>query len=368
MFFATAGLIGFINTQSFIGALVWMGIIFISVLFHEYGHAFASLAFGQSPRIELVAFGGVTIPKGPALSLWKEFLVVLCGPFLGFLLFLAASFILASGFVTAPLPLQILKGFQIINAFWTVINLLPVMPLDGGQLLRIIIEGIFGVKGRRFALFASMIFSVSLALLMLLYGEYFVGAVFFLFAYQNFELFRYTHGLSEFDGNTKLKEEIAIGEHQFLSGNIQDAKLHFEKILEEAKEGIIHRAATEYLAQIYEKEGKNEKAYQMLMGLEKKDLSDFSKCLLHKLAFDMKNYLVVCELAGECFQASPSSDVAKRAALACAFLKQPKATLGWLKASIGFGLKDFHSFIEDKAFDLVREEKEFKEMLKKEEN
>ncbi len=362
-FFLTAAIIGFLSSFSLVGTLIWVGIIFVSVLFHEYGHALSALAFGQSPRIQLVAFGGVTIPKGPSLPLWKEFLVVLCGPLFGFLLFLGSVFVLNKGWVQSPLGIQILSGLRLVNAFWTVVNLLPVLPLDGGQLLRIVIEGIFGVKGRRAALVISMVLSLAFAFLTTFYGIYIIAVLFFLFAYQNFEMFRYTHGLSEADGQTHLKQEIAIGEHQFLSGNINDAKLHFENILHEAKEGIIHRAASEYLAQIYEKEGNKEKAYQMLMTISKKDLSDFSKCLLHKLAYDMKNYPLVSEIAGDCFQAFPSADIAQRTALACANLKESKAALGWLKTSINFGLKDAHHFMEDRAFDFLRNEREFKEIF-----
>ncbi len=43
----------------------------------------------------------------------------------------------------------ILKYTQVANLFWTIVNLLPVLPLDGGQLLRIVLEAAFGVKDLR---------------------------------------------------------------------------------------------------------------------------------------------------------------------------------------------------------------------------
>ena len=36
---------------------------------------------------------------------------------------------------------SIISLVRVVNLFWTVINLLPVLPLDGGQLLRIVMKG-----------------------------------------------------------------------------------------------------------------------------------------------------------------------------------------------------------------------------------
>jgi stage IV sporulation protein FB len=85
-FWMLAALIGYLNSQSLPLTLIWMVVIIISVLVHEYGHALTAMAFGQRARIELVSFGGVTHRHGHKLNLWKEFLVVLNGPCLGLLL------------------------------------------------------------------------------------------------------------------------------------------------------------------------------------------------------------------------------------------------------------------------------------------
>ncbi|MBI3236126.1 MAG: M50 family metallopeptidase, partial [Chlamydiales bacterium] len=85
-FWLFAAIIGFMNSQSFIGTLIWVGIIFISVLFHEFGHALMACLFGKKPRIELVALGGLTYHSGEGLSLGKQFLIVLNGPLFGLIL------------------------------------------------------------------------------------------------------------------------------------------------------------------------------------------------------------------------------------------------------------------------------------------
>ncbi|HND50108.1 MAG TPA: hypothetical protein PLL95_16195, partial [Anaerolineales bacterium] len=42
---------------------VWIAIVFISILVHELGHAFAFRRFGQPSRILLHFSGGLTIPE-----------------------------------------------------------------------------------------------------------------------------------------------------------------------------------------------------------------------------------------------------------------------------------------------------------------
>ena len=85
-----AALIGWLNTQTIQGALEWTVMIFVSVLFHEFGHALTAVSFGQIARIDLLGFGGLTQRHGPKLNLWKEFLIVLNGPCAGLLLFIIA--------------------------------------------------------------------------------------------------------------------------------------------------------------------------------------------------------------------------------------------------------------------------------------
>ncbi|MCB1116576.1 MAG: M50 family metallopeptidase, partial [Chlamydiia bacterium] len=160
-FFLTAALIGWLSSAGmdhmFILTIIWVVVIFVSILVHEYGHALTARYFGQKPRIHLVAFGGITYPEGKRLRGWREFLVVLNGPLFGLILFVIALFLLSTNFFENPFALITLKIFAWVNLFWTLVNLLPVMPLDGGQLLRVIFESIFGAKGLKYAVGTSMI-------------------------------------------------------------------------------------------------------------------------------------------------------------------------------------------------------------------
>src|SRR4051812_20886609 len=84
--------IGWINTFNILGTSIWIGIIFVSVLVHEYGHALTAIFFGQKAQIDLVAMGGITQRHGSKLKLWQDFIIVLNGPLAGLCLGLLALF------------------------------------------------------------------------------------------------------------------------------------------------------------------------------------------------------------------------------------------------------------------------------------
>ena len=204
-FWVTAGLIGWIGsrffekTPFFISLIISVGIVFLSILVHELGHALMARLFGQRPRIELIAFGGLTYPEGKSIAKWKEFFVVLSGPLFGFLLFLLAASILAFGNIQIPLLFYSLRMIALVNLYWTVINLVPILPLDGGQLIRVICEGIFHSKGVKYAYFASMLLAALLCLSAFFFGSLFLGLIFSIFAFQNFQAWRTFRVITESD-------------------------------------------------------------------------------------------------------------------------------------------------------------------------
>lgn len=115
-----------------VGGIQWALIVFFSVLLHELGHALSGRAFGLQPNIQLYAFGGLTSwAGGKNVSHGRSLLISLAGP--------AVSLLLAVlGFAVAlAVPdKEILSLFWGVNAFWGVFNLLPIMPMDGGNALR----------------------------------------------------------------------------------------------------------------------------------------------------------------------------------------------------------------------------------------
>lgn len=90
-FWILALIIGLRPGRPWTDAAMWLGIIFVSILVHELGHAFAARAYGQSPSIVLHMLGGVTSWSATTdLGKKRRILVTLAGPGAGFALGLVA--------------------------------------------------------------------------------------------------------------------------------------------------------------------------------------------------------------------------------------------------------------------------------------
>jgi stage IV sporulation protein FB len=362
-FWLFAGLIGYLNSRSLVGTLIWIAIIFVSVLFHEFGHALTALLFGQNPRIELVALGGLTYHNGQKLPFWKQFFIVLDGPVFGFLLVIIATILLQVPALSQGMIGSVLSLTRVVNLFWTVVNLLPVMPLDGGQLLRIILERIFGLKGFKYAILTSMIIAVAISLFFFLTHAFLVGALFFLLAFQSYDTFRRTRHLSENDRDDSLRERLEKVEEFMQTGNKEEAVRFCQEIRAQAKKGMIYELATQYLAILKYEKGDSKEAYELLRSIHE-ELSGDALCLLHKAAFEQKDFSLVVELAGTCFQNWPTAETALRNAYAHAHLKQVVPTVGWLQTALNEGLSNSKEVLSDQIFDPMRGDPSFQALLK----
>ncbi len=139
-FIILVGLFTVINYNPALGvhyALLWIPVVFVSVLIHELAHAgmIAALGFGAS-QIILGGMGGVTINQRRAKP-WQDFLISIAGPGSSFVLMflcLAAQTTQVAqtdNFLRALLPLLVWANWA-----WGWFNLIPVPPLDGGHATR----------------------------------------------------------------------------------------------------------------------------------------------------------------------------------------------------------------------------------------
>lgn len=361
-FWLFAALIGYLYSQSWMGTLIWIVIIFFSVLFHEFGHALTAMLFGRKPRIEIVALGGLTLHDGQSLSSWKQFLIVLNGPLFGLLLALFSWLAMKIPVLSAGLPMQILRDVTIINVFWTVINLLPVLPLDGGQMLRIVMEAFFGARGFQYSLVIGMALSVLISMTLFLFQDFLLGAFFFLFAFQSFEMWRATRGLSDTDRNQELKEIFVKAEEALLLGRKEDAIQLLYSLRIQAKKGLLWKTATQQLAVLYFQSDNREEAYTLLQEI-KEDLNDEAASALHELAFENGNYPLVVALAPRVYRFSQEGSVALRSAYASAQLKLVKSAIGWLQAALEEGGGGLSEALASSLFDPVRNDPSFAKFL-----
>src|SRR5580698_107499 len=81
-FFAVAAVLGVNGDLS--RGLMWVAIVFVSVMLHELGHATAGIAFGLQPRIDLHGMGGTTSwSVSKQLSSVQRIAISIAGPFAG---------------------------------------------------------------------------------------------------------------------------------------------------------------------------------------------------------------------------------------------------------------------------------------------
>lgn len=175
-----------------VGKLIaWLAAVFISVLWHEFGHALSMKGYGYRPSVVLQAFGGyATSPGFGGDSTWKQrkqdIFVSLAGPFAGLLLWGVLYSLLRTGIIPPP---EGVFGLFIVymlfaNLWWSILNLLPIFPLDGGRVL----FAAMGPARRRNALITTIAAGVLLVGWSLLNGGIGFFAVFVgLMTFQNFQ-------------------------------------------------------------------------------------------------------------------------------------------------------------------------------------
>lgn len=131
---------------------VWIAIVLASVLLHELGHAGVGLLFGLGPQIQLHGMGGTTSwGQAPKLSSLKRIAISLAGPMAGFL-FGAIVFLLRVPLVEglpAKLGGQVVSMLLWVNLGWGILNLLPMLPLDGGSVVLHALNAATGGRGER---------------------------------------------------------------------------------------------------------------------------------------------------------------------------------------------------------------------------
>ena len=156
----------------------WIVILLVSVLLHELGHATMGLAFGLSPSIELHTMGGTTSwSGGPALSTARRIAISLAGPFAGFGVAAIVRYALGPTFFPpTALGAFIYDSLLFVNFGWGVLNLLPMLPLDGGSVMTQLLDALTGGRGERPARIVSIVVA-SLAIAAALVFQYWWGGL-----------------------------------------------------------------------------------------------------------------------------------------------------------------------------------------------
>lgn len=197
--------------------LTWIAAVFISILIHELGHAMVMRAHGYHPWITLYGMGGLA-SYGPGATrnptTLGQILISLAGPMAGFLLAaLIVVCLVATGYLAQFFPYgaswpwitvhsvgserftDFLGNMLYISIFWGLVNLLPIYPLDGGQIAREIFLVFNSREGIRRSLILSVFMSVVLVAMALSSQRWYMALLFGYLGYSGYQTLQaYSHG------------------------------------------------------------------------------------------------------------------------------------------------------------------------------
>jgi Zn-dependent protease len=175
-FFAVILVLGIVYLATPVYLVTWVAIATASILLHEFGHAFAFRAFGLQPSVSLVGFGGLTSAEGSddsadGFTPIRHIIVSLAGPLSALVILGLPALLLAQANGFDPWtslrlrgslePAEIILGQLVyINIGCSLLNLLPVLPLDGGNVVAAVFEMVARGQGRRIANVVSIAIAV----------------------------------------------------------------------------------------------------------------------------------------------------------------------------------------------------------------
>jgi Zn-dependent protease/CBS domain-containing protein len=124
-----------------LAGVAFVVLVFVCVVLHELGHAFAARRYGVRTRdITLLPIGGVARLQSMPTSPRAEIVIALAGPAVNLAIALALAAALSAADV--PLPLlphgeaSLLQSLFAVNLVLALFNLVPAFPMDGGRVLR----------------------------------------------------------------------------------------------------------------------------------------------------------------------------------------------------------------------------------------
>ena len=177
------------GAQMLVSVAEWTAVVFVGVLLHELGHAVAVRALGIAPRIDLVGLGGLTSwrerpdrPVGP----WRRIGVSLAGPMVGIAIGSAALVYRR----TSGVDNDVINYVIWVNLGWGVLNLLPILPMDGGNVLFQFLNLLTKGHGERPARIVSLVLAGGIGVVALVKGAQFPALLAAMFSFQNIQALR----------------------------------------------------------------------------------------------------------------------------------------------------------------------------------
>ncbi|RLB50029.1 MAG: hypothetical protein DRJ42_19735, partial [Deltaproteobacteria bacterium] len=229
------------------GMGAWVAIVFTGVLAHEFGHAFAGKLFGLSPRILLHGWGGLTSwdTGGKDLTPGKSIFVSLAGPGVGIAIGVVALGVWA---VLSPADLSfvrfVLWSIVWVNLGWGVLNLLPMMPLDGGNVMSGVFELFAGRRGVNWARWLSLAVAVGLIILMVAMQNIIMAVLIAFLAMSNWRAIKTERDVGP---DRALLGRLQTAQRRLNARDARGAETDAQAVLTEAKTPLVRSSALNVL-------------------------------------------------------------------------------------------------------------------------
>lgn len=215
-----------LNIPAWRCVLAWIAPLFVSILIHELGHCLAFRKHNLSSRMVLYHFGGLAIPgsrlghRSTSQTPWSQVEISAAGPVLQMISGLLLGIVVRTfGFNVPGLPsflssflpmfnseagrdLRMFSGdlylfvdsYMYISIYWALFNLLPIYPLDGGQIARQLGVIAFGTEGVRYSLILSIMVGGLVAVGFFTSERNLMAFMFASFAYSSYQALQSSRG------------------------------------------------------------------------------------------------------------------------------------------------------------------------------
>jgi stage IV sporulation protein FB len=182
--------------------LIWVACVFLSILIHEYGHGLMAKAFGFHSSIVLHGLFGMCESQAERQTAWQRLAVLICGPAAGLLTFglVLGSVILIGSDRLSPLGSKVANDMILINLVWSIFNLIPIYPMDGGQIMKVLLVMFNRSKGGRWAHIASLIGAGVLGSYMLVNQQFLMVLFCAYFALVNYQALQMDYQFAKYGG------------------------------------------------------------------------------------------------------------------------------------------------------------------------
>jgi Zn-dependent protease len=186
----------------------WILAVFISILVHELGHALMIRRYGWRPWITLHGFGGLASYQPTHSTPWSQTLIALAGPAAGFLL--AGVIIAALRLAKVGFPFfgywissgdhllnegldQFVFDMLQINLFWGLVNLLPIIPMDGSRVTQEVLSRVRPHDGMQISLWLSIFCAGAMAVIGLArFNSLYIALMFGYLAYTSYQILNWS--------------------------------------------------------------------------------------------------------------------------------------------------------------------------------